>query len=283
MTLEKNSAVSASLSLSGGLPSALSVKEDFRNRAEDRKLAVFLDYDGTLTPIAERPDMALLSVEMRKTLKNLASLCTVGILSGRGLEDVKTLVNLENIFYSGNHGFEIEPYGHRHFRQDKGEEFLPALDLAEKALKKALKNIHGARVERKKYSIAVHFRQVADRETHRVEKLVDGVVSKQNQLCKSRGKKVFDLKPAADWHKGKALRWILEKLEMVRPDVLPIYIGDDTTDEDAFREIVPMGGVGVIVRDPISRPTHARFALDSIDDVRFFLEFLIVTIGNKSE
>ncbi|MBU4317502.1 MAG: trehalose-phosphatase [Proteobacteria bacterium] len=281
MSLEKNSAVSASLSLSGDLPSALSAKEDIRNRTEDRKLSVFLDYDGTLTPIVERPELAVLSDEMRKTLKDLSSLCLVGILSGRGLEDVKNLVNLDNLLYSGSHGFEIAPYGHRQFIQDKGEKFLPTLDLAEIALKRALKDIQGAVVERKKYSIAVHFRQVADREIPKVEEHVDAVMAQQNLLHKSVGKKVFDLKPAVDWNKGKALGWILEKLGLDRPDILPIYIGDDTTDEDAFREMARMGGIGILVRDPLSRPTHARFALDSTDDVQLFLEFLIAASRKK--
>lgn len=268
-------AVSAPISHSSHLSSALLAREDIRNRLANRKPAVFLDYDGTLTPIAERPERAVLSTSMRETLKSLASLCTVGILSGRGLEDVKKLVNLENILYSGSHGFEIAPYRQMHFSLDEGENFLPVLDQTEKKIKKALKDIQGAFVERKKYSIAVHFRQVDPVDMNRVEKQVNEIVAKQNQLHASRGKKVFDIKPAIDWHKGKALLWILEKLERNRPEVLPIYIGDDTADEDAFREVSRMGGIGIIVRDSLSRPTHARLALDNTEEVRLFLEFLI--------
>jgi len=266
--------ISKTLSTSA-LPSALKETREILDIVEDRKFVIFLDYDGTLTPIVERPEMAVLSDDMRDTLNTLASLCTVGILSGRDLDDVRQLVNLDSLIYGGSHGFEISSRRHRNLRHEKGAEFKTVLDDAESDLEDALAGISGAHVERKKYSMAVHFRQVSDTDVSAVEAAVDRVVSAHEKLRKSQGKKVFDLKPAIDWDKGKALLWLIKELEMDRPDIIPLYIGDDTTDEDAFRELIEIGGIGIIVRDPGSRPTHARFALENTDEVKQFLEFLI--------
>ena len=264
-----------SLSTSGNLPSALEKSDEIRDIIEDRKLLVFLDYDGTLTPIVEKPEMAQLSETMRQTLKNLAALCTVGILSGRGLEDVKELVQLDNLIYGGSHGFEIYSHKLQGLLHEKGKEFLPVLADAQKDLEAQLASVNGAHVESKKYSLAVHFRQVSEADVASVEDIVRTVVAGHPKLKKSQGKKVFDIKPDTDWDKGKALLWMMDKLEMDRPDIIPVYIGDDTTDEDAFRELLRIGGLGIIVRDPESRPTLARYALNSTDEVDAFLTLLI--------
>ncbi len=262
---------------SGDLGSALEQTEQILKIIQDRKLVVFLDYDGTLTPIVERPEMAVLAPEMRDTVDALASLCTVGILSGRDLKDVKTLIDLDNLIYAGSHGFEISSRRHRNLRHETGSDFISVLDDAQADLDQALADISGVNVERKKYSMAIHYRQVADPDIELVKEKVDAVMSRHPKLRKSTGKKVFDLKPAVDWDKGKALLWLINKLEMDRPDIVPLYIGDDTTDEDAFRELRRIGGIGIIVRDPDSRPTHARFALDNTDEVKAFLDFLVDT------
>ncbi|MFO7965824.1 MAG: trehalose-phosphatase [Desulfobacterales bacterium] len=270
-------AITDSQSNTGSLSSALVRSEDIKEISDNKKFAVFLDYDGTLTPIVERPELAVMSESMRETLKDLATYCTVSILSGRDLEDVKSLVGLDPLLYGGSHGFDIAAPGYQQIRHEKGTEFIPALERVAQALKKKLEPIHGAVVEHKKFSIAVHFRQAADDDVPKIEAGLDEVLEEFEEFRKSTGKKVFELKPAIDWHKGKALLWLLEKLQLDRPDVLPIYIGDDTTDEDAFRELGRIGGLGVIVRDKHSRPTYAHFAVDSTEEVRQFLQFLTGT------
>ncbi len=122
------------------------------------KVAVFLDYDGTLTPIVSQPEDALLPDSMRQTLQALAAQAPVAILSGRDLDDVRRRVNLDGIVYAGSHGFDIA--GPRGLRRQVATEFLPKLDIAEKELHEALDGIPGARVERKHFSIAVHYRNV---------------------------------------------------------------------------------------------------------------------------
>ncbi|HPQ60754.1 MAG TPA: trehalose-phosphatase, partial [Syntrophales bacterium] len=127
-------------------------------------------------------------------------------------------------------------------------------------------------VERKKFSIAVHYRKVRQEEVPQVEDRVDRVLEQSSGLRKSFGKKVFELQPEIDWNKGKALFWVLDALDLDGPDVLPFYIGDDTTDEDAFRAIEDRG-IGIVVMNR-PRPTRARYALKDPDAVGRFLESL---------
>jgi trehalose-phosphatase len=253
------------------LPSALDCREHIRQQAAGRKWGVFLDYDGTLTPIVEHPEDAILSRSMRHTLKDLSQKCPVAVISGRELKDIRKRVNIEDIIYAGSHGFDISGPG---FTYRQGLEFLPALDGAEQDLEEALNGIQGVRIERKTFSIAVHFRQVPEEAVESVEKAVDGVIENFPSLRKAGGKKIFECRPNIDWHKGKALILILEKSELERSKILPMYIGDDLTDEDAF-EVLAQDGVGIVVRDE-SRPTRARYALNNPAEVEQFLNFLVL-------
>ena len=254
------------------LPFALAQLEQIQIRVHNKRLAVFLDYDGTLTPIVESPDKAVLSEEMRSTVEELARYCTVGVMSGRDLKDVQELVGIDSIYYGGSHGFDIAGPREHKLESQQGTEFLPILDTAEQALKNRLAHITGALVERKKFSIAVHYRRVADDRVPEVENVVDEVLSSESRLHKSSGKKVFELQPKIDWHKGKALLWLLDELELNEPDVLPFYIGDDTTDEDGFRALRDQG-ITIVVEEG-SRTTEAQYRLANPDEVREFLQKL---------
>jgi alpha,alpha-trehalase len=256
----------------GRLPSVWAHEAPVRERLTGKRLAVFLDYDGTLTPIVDDPAKADLGDEMRAAVAGLARKVTVGIVSGRDLEDLRRRVGLESTFLAGSHGFDIAgPKGWRETLQ-KGTEFLPDLDRAESALREQVEPIEGAVVERKKFSIAVHYRKVRQADVGRVVEAVDRVLEQQRRLREGRGKKVIRLQPAIDWDKGHAVDWLLKKLELDQPDVLPLYVGDDVTDEDAFRSLAGRG-ITLAVRDG-DRRTAADFALADPDDVRRFLAWL---------
>ena len=254
----------------GGLPSALEALEDILRDAGPAGPAVFLDYDGTLTPIVERPEDAVLSGAMRETVKTLASRCTVGVISGRDLPDVRALVGLDDLFYAGSHGFDIRGPGGRTEQLEEGKEQLPALDRAEQALREGIVGIDGAQVERKRFSVATHYRRVAPERAEEVAALVRRVCDDNPGLRRAEGKKVFELQPDVDWNKGHALLWLLDVTGA--GDALPVYIGDDTTDEDAFR-VLRERGAGIVVADG-DRPTDARFVLRDPGEVGRFLDAL---------
>lgn len=255
------------------LPSALEFLADIKEHTKGKQIVVFLDYDGTLTPIVSRPDQAVLSKEMRETMGRLATLCTVGVISGRDLRDVQKHVGIDEIFYAGSHGFDIGGPKGRHIVKQEGMDFLPVLDLAEHELRDRLQKIPGSYVERKRFSIAVHYRQVDEDAVGEVEAAVDQVVAHHAELRKSHGKKVYELQPSIDWDKGKAVLWLLDALGLDQPDVLPIYIGDDLTDEDVFRALTDRG-MSIVVKDT-PHSTVARYALNDPEDVRRFLKALI--------
>lgn len=243
-------------------------------RLAAKPAAIFLDYDGTLTPIVSDPRQATLAAGMKEAVRRLARCLPTAIISGRDLGDVQALVGLDSLFFAGSHGFAMAGPGG--WRQDAelGKDFLPELDRAQSALAAALRDMGGAVVERKSFSLAVHFRNVRDHDAPLVEDIVGEVMSRFDRLRCSIGKKVFDIKPLTDWDKGRAVMALLGHLQPGEPDVVSLYLGDDTTDEDAFRAL-SQGGIGIVVRDlDDRRRTAARFALDGTEDVERFLDWL---------
>jgi len=273
---------SSSENMIGSLPSALEELDKIARRIEGKEVVVFLDYDGTLTPIVQRPEMAVLSDEMRATVVRLASHCPVAVISGRDLPDIRDHVGIDTIFYAGSHGFDIAGPKGTPMENQLGMDFLPVLDQAEKALKEVLNGITGARIERKKFSIAVHYREVEKDAVPAVEAVIGKVLEEHQELRKSHGKKVYELQPRIDWHKGKALLWLLEKLELDTPKTFSFYIGDDITDEDAFRVLDDRGlGIVVVEGSEPTRRTHARYALKNPQVVQDFLEALTYLVAGR--
>lgn len=262
-----------------GLPSALS-DADLGRTVGERRVAVFLDYDGTLTPIVARPEHAHLPEQTRRALAELAAQLTVGIISGRDLDDVRAMVDLDGLWYAGSHGFDVlSPDGDR-TQFDEGIAALPDLDAAEAELRSVVPEVPGAWVERKRFAIAVHHRASDPADVPRLDELVEGVARTAPQLRRTGGKAIFELRPNVEWDKGRALDWVLAAVvaavpgpeEAPAPSVLPVYVGDDETDEDAFVAIRD-SGVGIVVgseeRDTaahlrIADPAQTRDLLDRL-------------------
>jgi trehalose-phosphatase len=254
------------------IPSALKHVQEIARPSD--QLAVFLDYDGTLTPIVSHPEKALLSDSMRQALQALVIRAPIAILSGRDLDDVRQRVNIGAIIYAGSHGFDIA--GPRGLRRQEAIDFLPALDFAEKELGKELAGVPGARVERKRFSIAAHYRNVNESDVPKLERAVSEVAARHRELRRMEGKKVYELLPDIDWNKGNAVLWLLETLGLKRAKVRPIYIGDDRTDEDAFRAL-GRRGVGILVSEQ-PQPTAASYSLKDPTEVERFLRELAATL-----
>ncbi|MEE8393093.1 MAG: trehalose-phosphatase [Rhodospirillales bacterium] len=259
------------------LPSAFDRLDQIAARLKDKKPAIFLDYDGTLTPIADRPELAVLDSAMRDLISRLAGNYTIAIVSGRDRLDVKELVGLENIIYAGSHGFDIAGPDGVSIRRQEGAEFKGELKKAEKALRHELDSLKGALVEPKKASVAAHFRQVEENERPRIKAAVDAILDGHPELRATPGKMVYDIQPRLEWDKGKAVLYIIETMDLNRPDVAAVYFGDDITDEDAFKAIAEKG-IGIFAGDITvlaeDRPTAADYYVKNVDEVGRLLQLL---------
>lgn len=260
------------MNLGVSLPSALACMDEIANRLRGRRLAVFLDYDGTLTPIMARPDLAVMDETMRAALRALARSCPTAIISGRALRDVARLVGLPELHYAGNHGFEISGPRGSTIQYEGGQQFVTDVQRACERLRHALAGIEGVLIEEKGYSASVHYRLVDPERVPELERRVDQVLQELPSLHKRPGKKVFEIRPSVEWDKGRAVLWLLQALRLDSAAVMPIYVGDDSTDEDAFSALRSCG-IGVLVAaEP--RRSAADYLLRDSDEVRRFLEML---------
>ena len=239
------------------------------DQAGGRRLALFLDYDGTLTPIVERPEDAVLAEETRAVLRRLAGRHAVAVVSGRDLEDVRARVAVEGITYAGCHGFEIAgPRGSR--VHGAAAAAAPQLAAAADQVAHDIRGLPGVQLERKRFTLAVHYRRARDADVPAVRDAVARAQARHPALRVTSGKKVFELQPDVDWDKGRAVLWLIETLKL--QEAMPVYIGDDVTDEDAFRALAGRG-VGIAVQE-VPRATAARYVLRDPAAVRGLLAAL---------
>jgi len=257
------------------------VWQEFSKRLKAaRRVLLLCDYDGTLTPIVDRPELAELSEKTRQMLQALArqSHFTVGIISGRALADLRQRVGVSNIIYAGNHGLEIEGPGVS-LVMPLAAEMRPVLRLINQVLNKALAPIRGVQVEDKGLTISVHYRMVEESKTEEVTNAFERVIATARSLGKVRitsGKKVYEVRPAVEWDKGEAIALLIERFgkTKTKKELLPIYLGDDQTDEDGFKVIEKHDGISVFVGEEIGS-SAARYYLKSPAEVEQFLEQLI--------
>lgn len=247
------------------IPDALQVYSQLKRLLTGRRPAVFLDFDGTLSDIVERPEAATLVDGAAEALRALAAQCPVAVISGRDLADVRNRVKVDGLWLAGSHGFELVAPDGSHHQNAAATAAIDGLAEAAAQLADALREIAGAVVEHKRFAVAVHYRNVAD---DSVDNLIAAVrrLGHAAGLRVTTGRKVVELRPDIAWDKGKALDWIGERLgpAEVGPDLrLPIYIGDDLTDEDAF-DAVRFTGVGIVVRhnEHGDRRSAATFRLE---------------------
>jgi alpha,alpha-trehalase len=181
---------------------------------------------------------------------------------------------LSDLAYAGSHGCDIAgppaADGAAPLRLEVGEGIPEKIEQAAERLRRDLAEIEGVVIEPKRFAISIHFRLADERDLPRIERAVDGALAAVPGLRKGHGKKLFELRPDLDWDKGRALLWLLDALGLDRPDVLPFYIGDDLTDEDAFRAVAGRG-IGILVAAE-SRETAAEYQLRDTEEVVELLE-----------
>lgn len=234
-----------------------------------RNLFLLLDYDGTLTPIVSLPERALCPLAVKRVLEELRDLpgVHVAIISGRSLEDVQKKVGVSDIIYVGNHGLDIEYPDGRH-KDVLSRDRTTELRRITQNLQNSLKEIPGILFEEKGPILSVHYRSVHQE----LSKQIRPVIEEELHLWKGHwkmasGKMVLEIQPNIDFHKGKAVREIL-KTSSCR-NLLSIYLGDDQTDEDAFRAIKSQG-ISVFI-GPGNLTSGADYFLRNPDEVREFL------------
>jgi trehalose-phosphatase len=269
LDLPRSRADHSSTAAAPELPSAVEKVKAIGSEAPGKYLAFFLDYDGTLAPIAAQPGDTCMPESIRELLKQLASLCTVAIVSGRDRADVEKTVGLPGLIYAGSHGFDISGPDGLHVQYPEANACLPDLYNAQKVLNHLLEDVEGVRLERKKYALAVHYPTVPDDKVAYVKDVVRWVSHASERLTFTTGKKGLELRPALDWHKGKAVGWIMDALQLDLAKAVPIYLGDDITDEDAFRFLGDTG-VGILVGGH-GGPTKAAYRLQDMGEVEQLL------------
>jgi trehalose 6-phosphate phosphatase len=248
-----------------------------------RQPAVFFDFDGTLSDIVDDPDAARLAPGAAATLQKLAARCPVAVLSGRDLADVTKRVGLPGIWCAGSHGFELTAPDGTHHQNDDAAATIPVLAQVAAELREQLGSIPGVVVEHKRFGVAVHYRKAARDRVGEVAAAVRAA-GRRHALRVTTGREVIELRPDIDWDKGKTLRWVIDHLQHVGSGPLvPIYLGDDITDEDAF-DAVRHDGVPIVVRhsDDGDRATAALFALDSPARVSEFTERLARQLADRA-
>lgn len=256
------------------LPPALDSMELIEEAARGRRLFAAFDFDGTLTPIGQDPNAVSLDPAVRSRLGALSRVAAVAVVTGRGLEDIRMRVGLQDLFYSGCHGFEIAgaPGSGVNFRT--GEEYAPALREAGERFERILDGFPGAILQRKRFCLTVHYRLVAKEEVSALISLVEEAAAGVGGLRARPDKKAVEVLPDMDWNKGSAVLWLLDHLGMTPAGSFALYVGDDITDEDGFRAVAGRGA-GVIVADRGSkRKTLAAYRLNGVAETVPFIEGL---------
>ncbi|XP_072972702.1 probable trehalose-phosphate phosphatase 6 isoform X2 [Typha angustifolia] len=248
-------------------PSALSNFEHIITASKGKQIVMFLDYDGTLSPIVDDPDSAFMSDSMRAAVRNLARHFPTAIVSGRCRDKVFSLVRLAELYYAGSHGMDIKGPA-------KGPKYTKA--KVYKTLLEKTKSITGSKVEHNKFCVSVHFRCVDEKCWGSLAEQVRSVLKDYPKLRLSLGRKVLEIRPTIKWDKGKALEFLLESLGFADcNNVLPVYIGDDRTDEDAFKVLRERGqGLGILV-SKFPKETNASYSLQEPAEVMDFLLRLV--------
>lgn len=231
------------------------------------RLSLCLDFDGTLAPIVESPDDAAMPVRLRETLAALADRprVDVAVVSGRGLADLRERVPVDGCALAGNHGLEMDRDGERWVHPEVADA-RPALERACRAVADHFDDVPDVRIEDKRVTATVHHRG-ADVDHDTVRAAVGSALDDESGLVATDGRKIVEIRPTVEWDKADAVRSLTDD------DAAAAYVGDDTTDEDAFEVLdeLPNGGVGVLVGD---RPSAADFRVADVDGVRTFLEWL---------
>lgn len=235
------------------------------------RVALFLDFDGTLVPITRNPALPRLSPTSRGLLESIlnSGRSAVTIASGRSLADLRKRAPVRGVFYAGSHGLEISGPGIR-FVHKGVPPAQPVINALYRDLMEQTEGCAGVVIEKKPYSFALHYRGAGKGDVLFLRRLFEWKMAEQpnyRQLVTVvRGKKVLELVPRVPWNKGAAALHIMEGLG---DKYVPVCLGDDLTDETMFKAF---RGNGITIRVGTSPKTLAHYHLISQREVSRFLE-----------
>jgi trehalose 6-phosphate phosphatase len=249
----------------------------FDKLARHERVAVLLDYDGTLVPILPRPEEAVLPEPARATLRGLSKSgrARVGVLSGRGLDELRRMVGVDGVFYAGAGGLEVL-LGDGRWSPPEVEAWRDAVNDA-RAVLAALAAAHaGAWVEDKRIALAVHYRACAP---EAAQTLKDAVLAEaaRRRLRALEGNRVLEVLPGIAWGKADAARLLLAEAGAPGPHWGVLYAGDDQNDADAMQLVREIGGAAVGVGP--RAPKEAEFYAEGPDEIRRLLAALAAALS----
>lgn len=256
----------------------LNVWDSIEKKIDKNNLFIFLDFDGTLTPIVPTPEKAILPEAAKKLLKRISEnpKIRLAFISGRSLEDIKSKIGIKNVIYSGNHGLQLEG------PLVKFESLVPLqyqmiVERIKNELGHNISHIKGAFVEDKGLTLSLHYRLAKKKDVPVLKKIFKETVILyllRNKIRVKSGKMVVEVRPPVEWDKGKVVLWLLERSLFVSKgeSILPVYLGDDVTDEDAFRAIKNKG-LTIFIGKP--KKSHARYYLKDHNEVQDFLKRIL--------
>lgn len=251
----------------------------FRKIGAASNLAIFLDYDGTLTPIRQTPSAAVLTPKTEQILKKLSAIHGIylTIVTGRSLEDIVRLVPIDGIDFAANHGFNILQSGEEWIHPD-AVVLIQSLNRLHGILRSHLELYPKAFVENKQFTLSIHYRNVPSAQEKSLKTTVLKTVRiYDSSLIITRGKKVLEVRPPIAWGKGSAVIKILKVMKSNHP-VLPLFIGDDMTDEDVFKVL---GSKGITIRVGKDISSNAKYYVKNVEEVIEILKSVITLRSQK--
>lgn len=259
----------------------LPVGEPLARRLEGTPLVVMLDVDGTLAPIAARPGDAAVPPQTRRVVAALASRpgVVVALVSGRAASDARRMVAVSNVWVIGNHGFEVIGPEGEEMVDPQVEHYRGVVAQAARRIAPAVAPVRGVIFEDKVWTLTVHYRLADPGVVPRLRGVVDEAAMSLG-LRVTEGKKVFEVRPPARVDKGTAVVALGRRLGGLSGEGIVVFVGDDTTDEDAFRALRLQRGssggpITVRVAGEGSDATAAEFAVGGPAEVHSFLEWLL--------
>jgi trehalose 6-phosphate phosphatase len=234
---------------------------------------LFLDYDGTLVPFRDSPSLVKTPQEIQEVLKQLIKNPKVSIIivTGRQLHDIKKLMNMKGVSFIALHGLDIKTADKMQFTWDNATQARSLIKAIKKDMQKRLSHEKGAFLEDKELTLVFHYRLLAQKRVHGLREAFKKIVNTldtQNILEVINGVKIIEARPKG-WNKGKGIELFLTRYAAVK-NILPVYIGDDVTDEDAFR-FLGKRGITIHVTNRSKRKTAACYWVKNPHEVYSFL------------